>query len=65
MLVPKWLEGLTVGGTALACVAAGLMVLAIAGTSVTFDSVTISTGNVVAIVFSAALAIFGSLYYGA
>jgi len=64
VLVPRWLEALTVGGLALALVAAAVTARAAAATPVMLRSLGFNLGEVFFAMLCIGLAVFGSLYYG-
>lgn len=64
MLVPRWLDGITFGGLALALLAGVVTAHTAAGVSVTLLQFTVNLGSAAAILVCGGAAILGSLYYG-
>ncbi|UCH34719.1 MAG: zf-HC2 domain-containing protein [Armatimonadota bacterium] len=62
--VPRWLDGITYAGFALALLAAGAVGHAAAGVSVTLLQFTVNLGSAAVIVLCGGIAILASLLYG-
>ena len=64
LLIPRWLDGITFAGLALALLAGGIAAHAAGGVSVTLLQFTVNLGSAAVIVVCGGVAILGSFYYG-